>query len=125
MFSGEIACEFRHGAVVEILENSVLDSAWDDDSECRCVACRWSGRVEAVRGEAAVAVATAAEPAVDLASLERDTVTGNCPTGLQRPVRQVLDAVQQLKNQLRILETLERAQSRRRRNVDSSDTAIL
>lgn len=125
VFSGEIACEFRHGAVVEILENSVLDSAWDDESECRCVECRWSGRVEEVRDSAqSRSVATAAKTSGS-AAMERDLLDGKCPSGLEQPVRGVLDAVRLLKTQLQILETVERAHKKRGRGINSSDTAIL
>lgn len=133
VFSGEIACEFRHGAVVEILENSVLDSSWDDNSKCRCVACHWSGRVEAVRdpvralrgARSPAPPSRTVEAAAGMAGIERDVVDGKCPAGLQRPVRNILDAIRQLKTQVQILETVERAHSKRSQRINSNDTAIL
>src|SRR5690606_25398668 len=45
VFSGEVACTFRDGAVVEVLDAAELDSYWDEQSSCQCLDCLWSGCV--------------------------------------------------------------------------------
>ena len=125
VFSGEVACEFRNGSVVEILENTTLDSTWDDASDCRCAQCSWSGQVHDLRGRRLEDVAPARKlTESELHGIERDLVLGKCPRRLERRVGKVVDAVRKLRLQMQILETLERAQGKGRK-VRQSDTAIL
>jgi hypothetical protein len=124
-FTGEVACEFRNGSVVEILESATLDSAWDDGSACSCLACNWSGRVHDLRGRRLEDV----EPArklteAELHGIERDLVLGKCPRRLERRVGKVVDAVRKLRLQMQILETLQRAHAKGR-DLRSKDTAVL
>lgn len=126
VFTGEVACEFRNGSVVEILESATLDSAWDDQSRCGCLACDWSGRVHELRGRRLEDVAPVRKlTESELHGIERDLVLGKCPRRLERRVGKVVDAVRKLRLQTQILETLERAQAKGRNLRQSSDTAIL
>jgi hypothetical protein len=125
VFTGEVACEFRNGSVVEILEGSTLQSAWDDESRCSCLTCNWSGHVHDLRGrslEDLVRDRNLLE--TELLGMERDLLLGKCPKRLEHRVGKVVGAVRKLQTQLQILETLERAKNKGRR-VTQSDTAIL
>jgi hypothetical protein len=125
IFTGEVACEFRNGSVVEILEGSTLQSAWDDESRCSCLTCNWSGHVHDLRGRALEDLVRDRNlPETELLGMERDLLLGKCPKRLERRVGKVVDAVRKLQTQLQILETLERAGNKGRR-VTQSDTAIL
>jgi hypothetical protein len=125
VFTGEVACEFRNGSVVEILESAMLDSVWDDGSQCSCLACNWSGRVHDLRGRSLEDVSPDRKlTESELHGIERDLVLGKCPRRLERRVGKVVDAVRKLRLQMQILETLQRAQGKGR-NLRTADTAIL
>jgi hypothetical protein len=128
VFTGEVACEFRNGSVVEILEGSTLQSAWDDESRCSCLTCNWSGFVHDLRSlEDLVPDRKLSDRKLsesELLGMERDLLLGKCPKRLERRVGKVVDAVRKLQTQLQILETLDRAKNKGRR-IKQSDTAIL
>src|SRR5262245_42351665 len=85
VFAGEVACTFRNGEVVELLDAGALDSYWSDDSTCQCMNCSWSGRVRDLRSPARPRVRTAVDPSrpVDrLALIERHAAEGSCPRAI-------------------------------------------
>jgi len=44
-FTGSIACQFSRERSFRVLEKVALDTEFDDDSDCRCLACNWQGLV--------------------------------------------------------------------------------
>lgn len=127
VFAGEVACTFRNGEVVEVLDAGALDSYWSDDSACQCMNCSWAGRVRDLRSPARPRSRTPAalspRPADRLAVIERHAADGSCPRAIRKDVQQLIGMIRRLQQQVRILETVQRATDAGR-IPDNSDTVI-
>ena len=44
-FSGDVACQFSGEQSFQILEKVALESEFDEEANCRCMACGWDGQV--------------------------------------------------------------------------------
>lgn len=124
VFAGEVACEFRDGAVVEVLENAAIDSYWDEQSRCRCAACGWSGSVREAGQRGPVPAQADSLTSSELAAIERDLAADRCPPALKPHVERLLEAIGRLKIEAHILERVQRAQQKSGPVADG-DTAIL
>lgn len=127
VFAGEVACTFRDGAVVEVLDTVALDSYWDEESSCECIGCGWKGRVgelTAAGKDPGGARCADRLPEVNLAEIEREVLSGACPAPIRHDVRTLIQTIRQLQKQVQILETISRAQARGRL-VKSGETAVL
>ncbi|MBL8850124.1 MAG: hypothetical protein JNG89_10585 [Planctomycetaceae bacterium] len=127
VFAGEVACTFRDGEVVEVLDAGSLDSYWSENSNCRCMDCGWSGRVGDLQ-PAPAAVRTPSRRTVPaqpdrLSEIERHAVSGRCPRVIRDDVQQLVGMIRQLQKQVQILETVSRAGAMGRL-VGGNDTAV-
>ena len=127
VFAGEVACTFRDGEVVEVLDAGSLDSYWSDDSACQCIDCGWSGRVRDLKAATAPAQLpkrqSIAHKEDRLAEVERQAISGTCPKAIRRDVQQLIGMIRQLQKQVQILETVSRAGAMGRL-VGGNDTAV-
>lgn len=53
-FTGSVACRFSDDEQIEVVEAVALDSQWDDESECECMGCGWSGQLRDLPGAASL-----------------------------------------------------------------------
>lgn len=128
VFAGEVACTFRNGEVVEVLDAGALDSYWSDDSACQCIHCGWTGRVRDLKSSAerrSRPPAGGATPrALDrIAEVERQVAEGTCPRAIRQDVEQLLGMIRQLQKEVQILEMVTRAREAGRLS-SGSDTVI-
>ena len=127
VFAGEVACTFRDGEVVEVLDAGALDSYWSDDSACQCIHCGWSGRVRDLRCPELPPSSNPARSAphqVDrLAVIERHAAEGKCPRAIRKDVQQLIGMIRRLQQEVRILETVQRAADTGRIS-GNSDTVV-
>jgi hypothetical protein len=127
VFSGELECRFREGAVVEIVQTPALESRWDDDSTSVCTGCGWSGRVRDLTRPTKKAATRPGKvrklSEETLTRIERETSSGACPQPIRADVNVMLQAIRQLRKQVQILESVNRS-SRRGRKPGNQDTVI-
>jgi len=127
VFAGEVACTFRDGEVVEVLDAGALESYWSEDSSCQCIHCGWSGHVRDVRPASQPRVRgrsnLSTRPKDRLAELERMTAQGSCPKSIQKDVQQLIGMIRRLQKQVQILETVQRASDAGRISKES-DTVV-
>jgi hypothetical protein len=124
VFAGEVACTFRDGAIVEILDAASLDSYWSDDSSCQCIRCNWSGRVGDLASSDGKSLGSRRRRRESrLNEIEQGTIRGDCPEAIRHDVGQLIGMIRQLETQVQILETVRRAGGSSR-IVRDADTVI-
>lgn len=128
VFAGEVACTFRNGEVVEVLDAGALDSYWSDDSACQCINCGWTGRVRdlkpgAERRSRPQTAATTGRSPDRLADVERQAADGSCPKAIRQDVQRLLEMIRHLQKEVQILEMVTRAREAGRL-ASGSDTVI-
>jgi hypothetical protein len=126
VFAGEVACTFRDGEVVEVLDAGSLDSYWSENSACQCIGCGWSGRVADLQLARTRVTPSRRSPTAQgdrLADIERHVIGGACPQAIRKDMQQLVGMIRQLQKQVQILETVSRAGAMGRL-VGGNDTAV-
>ncbi len=125
VLTGEVSCEFQAGGIPEVIETSPLDSHWDDDSSCHCLNCTWTGRVRDLLDRIPDKNAPRPHlPDAELEAIERSVLTGDCPPQIRDDVKRLTALIRDLHKQVRILETVARANTRGR-GRGGQDTEVL